>query len=83
MRASFNNLTVDDDMSTNDAVFLLANGMSRAPLLDEKHRSWPAFEAALTALCIDLARAIAEDGEGATKLVEVRGPWRAGRRVGA
>ena len=71
VRASFNNLTVDDDMSTNDAVFLMANGMSHAPLLDEKHRSWPEFEGALTALCIDLARAIAEDGEGATKLVEV------------
>ncbi len=72
VRSSFNNLTVDDDMSTNDAVFLLANGMSRAPVLDEAHADWPPFEAAVTSLCTDLARAIAEDGEGATKLVEVR-----------
>jgi acetylglutamate kinase len=70
-RASFNHLTVDDDMSTNDAVFALANGASGAPAIDESHADWPAFEAALCALCTDLARAIAEDGEGATKLVEV------------
>jgi acetylglutamate kinase len=70
--ASFNNLTVDDDMSTNDAVFLLANGLSGSPLLDEAHADWPPFEAALSSLCVDLARAIAQDGEGATKLVEVR-----------
>jgi acetylglutamate kinase len=71
VRASFNHLTVDDDMSTNDAVFALANGQAGGPLLEEKHPSWPAFEGALQAICIDLARAIAEDGEGATKLVEV------------
>ena len=68
-------------MSTNDAVFLLANGRSGAPLLDESHPDWPAFEAALSSLCVDLARAIAEDGEGATKLVEVKRQRRAGRRV--
>jgi acetylglutamate kinase len=72
VRASFNNLTVDDDMSTNDAVFLFANGKSGAPPLDEAHADWPAFEAAISSLCVDMARAIAEDGEGATKLVEVR-----------
>ncbi len=72
VRVSFNNLTVDDDMSTNDAVFALANGASGAATLDESHPDWPAFEAALCSLCTDQARAIAEDGEGATKLVEVR-----------
>ena len=72
VQASFNNLTVDDDMSTNDAVFVLANGASGAPVLDESHPDWAAFEAALASLCTDQARAIAEDGEGATKLVEVR-----------
>jgi acetylglutamate kinase len=71
-RSSFNNLTVDDDMSTNDAVFLFANGKSGAPVLDESHPDWAAFEAALYSICVDLARAIAEDGEGATKLLEVR-----------
>jgi acetylglutamate kinase len=72
MRASFNNLTVDDDMSTNDAVFLFANGRSGAAVIDETHPDWAPFEAALCSLCVDLARAVAEDGEGATKLVEVR-----------
>src|SRR5207245_4100858 len=40
-------------------------------LLDESHPDFAAFEAALTQVCVDLARAIAEDGEGATKLLEV------------
>jgi len=71
VRGSFNHLTVDDDMSTNDAVFVLANGQAGGPMLDEKHPAWPAFEAAIASICIELARAIAEDGEGATKLVEV------------
>ncbi len=69
--ASFNNLTVDNDMSTNDAVFLLANGASGAPPLRDK-AELANFEAQLTSICVELARAIAEDGEGATKLVEVR-----------
>jgi acetylglutamate kinase len=71
MGGSFNSLTVDDDMSTNDAVFALANGLAGNALLDESHPDFAAFEAALTQVCVDLARAIAEDGEGATKLLEV------------
>jgi acetylglutamate kinase len=70
-RTSFNSLTVDDDMSTNDAVFALANGLAGGPLVGEGHADFPAFEKALRAVCVDLARAIAEDGEGATKLLEV------------
>jgi acetylglutamate kinase len=69
--ASFSSLNIDGEMSTNDAVFMLANGASGAPLLIEKE-DLSVFEAALTSLCVELARAIAEDGEGATKLLEVR-----------
>jgi acetylglutamate kinase len=72
MQRSFNNLTVDGDMSTNDAVFALANGLAGNAMLDEDVVGFPEFEAAVASICVDLARAIAEDGEGATKLVEVR-----------
>ncbi len=70
-QATFNCLTVDNEMSTNDAVFMLANGASGAPALRDK-AELANFEAALTSLCVELTRAVAEDGEGATKLVEVR-----------
>ena len=69
---SFDNVIVDGDMSTNDAVFALANGLAgNAPLTpgSADHR---AFEGAVREICVELARAIAEDGEGATKLVEVQ-----------
>ena len=71
MDESFNQLTVDGDMSTNDAVFALANGLAENPLLDEDVEGFREFEDAVRAICVELARAIAEDGEGATKLVEV------------
>jgi acetylglutamate kinase len=70
---SFNRLVVDGDMSTNDSVFLLANGLAgNARIEDEQSLHYATFRDALSDLAIELARAIAEDGEGATKLVEVR-----------
>ena len=71
MGTSFNMLTVDNDMSTNDAVFALANGRAGNAPLTEDSAEFPAFADAILAICTDLARAIAEDGEGATKLLEV------------
>jgi acetylglutamate kinase len=71
-RASFDMLTVDDDMSTNDSVFALANGLAGNPVIQEGTPEHAALAEALEGLCIELARQIAEDGEGATKLVEVR-----------
>ncbi len=67
---SFNCVTVDGDTSTNDMCLLLASGMGEG----EVSRSGPAFEdfvEALSRLCISLAKEIAKDGEGATKLAEV------------
>ncbi len=64
--ASFNRITVDGDTSTNDTVLLLASG--RAGNVDD---DYAAFEAALTGVCVSLARQIARDGEGATRLVEI------------
>jgi acetylglutamate kinase len=72
MPASFNSITVDDDMSTNDAVFALANGAAGNTPIATGTPAFDAFAEAVEGICVDLARAIAEDGEGATKLVEVR-----------
>jgi acetylglutamate kinase len=72
MKTSFDMLTVDNDMSTNDAVFALANGLAGNPVIQEGTADCAALGEALESLCMELARMIAEDGEGATKLVEVR-----------
>ncbi len=68
---SFNCLTVDGDMSTNDSVIVLANGASGCGPMIEGSREYEQFDGALGNVCLDLARAIARDGEGATKYVEV------------
>lgn len=64
---SFNRIVVDGDMSTNDSVLLLANGVSGI-LASET----PGFFEALQEVSTTLAKAIVQDGEGATKLVQVR-----------
>ena len=69
---SFNNLTVDGDMSTNDCVMILANGLAENAMLDEDVEGFVEFSAAIQSICIELARSVAEDGEGATRLLEVR-----------
>ncbi len=69
--SSFNRVTVDGDTSTNDMCVILASGMGNG----EISRAGEAFEdfvEALTRLCRSLAKELARDGEGATKLVEVR-----------
>lgn len=66
---SFNRISVDGDMSTNDTLLLLASGAAGVAL---EQPDLPAFAAALTDLCADLARQIARDGEGATRLIEIR-----------
>jgi glutamate N-acetyltransferase/amino-acid N-acetyltransferase len=71
VNASFNRITVDGDTSTNDTVVLLASGAAGNPTLELDTVEYRAFEVALTQVCISLARAIARDGEGATRLVEI------------
>ena len=68
-RDTFNAITVDGEPSTNDTVFMLANGASGVGM-DEA--TYPALLAGLHALCTGLAREIVRGGEGATKLVTVR-----------
>ncbi len=67
---SFNMTVVDRDMSTNDCVFILANGQAKNRLLIGKDDR--EFKQALVYVCEYLAKEIARDGEGATKLIEVR-----------
>lgn len=69
---TFNRITVDGDTSTNDMVLVLANGMAGNQTLTDKHSEWPVFLKALEQVCQGLAKKIAADGEGATKLIEVR-----------
>ena len=68
---TFNRITVDGDMSTNDMVLVLANGASSTRTIHEGSKAYRDFKDALYQLCSDLAKAIAEDGEGATKLVGI------------
>jgi glutamate N-acetyltransferase/amino-acid N-acetyltransferase len=64
---TFNRIVVDGDMSTNDTVFLLANGASGEKLLTDEDRR--AFQEAVTAVSRKLAQDIVRDGEGVTKFV--------------
>jgi len=68
---SFNRITVDGDMSTNDQVLVLANGLAKNPPLTENSEEFQLFSVALEYVLIKLAKMIARDGEGATKLVEI------------
>jgi glutamate N-acetyltransferase/amino-acid N-acetyltransferase len=80
---SFNRVSVDCDMSTNDTVLLLASGkvgvadlaldnMAPASILGTPAAALAQFVEGLTEVCVDLAKQVARDGEGATRLVEVR-----------
>src|SRR5205814_5152358 len=68
---TFNMITVDGDTSTNDSCFLLANGLSGAPKISASDADADRFTAGLDAVCTDLARKMAADGEGASKLLQV------------
>ncbi len=68
---SFNTITVDGDMSTNDTVIAMANGRAGAPVIEGKGADYDRFAGALADLCGELARKVAADGEGATKLLVV------------
>ncbi|MBV9488850.1 MAG: bifunctional glutamate N-acetyltransferase/amino-acid acetyltransferase ArgJ [Verrucomicrobia bacterium] len=68
---SFNRITVDGDMSTNDTAICLANGQSGAELLQPQSALYDAFAHGLHFVTRQLARMIVEDGEGVSKFVEV------------
>ncbi|MEM3030661.1 MAG: bifunctional glutamate N-acetyltransferase/amino-acid acetyltransferase ArgJ [Candidatus Micrarchaeia archaeon] len=69
---SFNRISVDGDMSTNDTVIILANGRAGNREISSVGGDYREFEKTLTSLCQELARMIVHDGEGASKFIEVR-----------
>ena len=69
INASFNKVTVDSDTSTNDSVFFFSSGVAPEPVDDDA--AFNVFADALRVLCEELARQVAADGEGATKLITV------------
>ncbi|MDP4084767.1 MAG: bifunctional ornithine acetyltransferase/N-acetylglutamate synthase [Bacillota bacterium] len=69
---TFNMITVDGDTSTNDMVLVLANGLADNEVLTKEHPDWSLFVKGLKMVCETLAKKIAKDGEGATKLIEVQ-----------
>ena len=71
VRQTFNKVTVDSDTSTNDTCVLFATGSAHAAPIDIDSQAYPAIAAAVRWVCEDLARKVATDGEGATKLVTV------------
>ncbi len=68
---SFNLITVDGDTSPSDTVLLFANGAAGGDAIMPGSEHYDAFREALDAVCIFLAKAIARDGEGATRLIEI------------
>ena len=71
----FNRITVDGDMSTNDTVLVLANGLAGNPhfaLRNPNSRGFGLFQTALSHVCLELAKMIVRDGEGVSRFVTVR-----------
>ncbi|WP_405756617.1 bifunctional glutamate N-acetyltransferase/amino-acid acetyltransferase ArgJ [Anaerovibrio slackiae] len=71
VEVSFNMISVDGDMSTNDTVLVLANGESGAPEITEGSPEYDKFYATLKEICQELSKRIAADGEGATKFLTI------------
>lgn len=69
--SSFNSITIDGCMSTNDMVLVLANGLARNKSINKTNTQFMKFKKALGEVCLDLAKQIIKDGEGATKFIEI------------
>ena len=69
---SFNRITVDGDMSTNDTVLVLANGLAGNRKFGVRSSEFGIFQAALNHVCLELAKMIVRDGEGVHRVVTVR-----------
>lgn len=67
---TFNMISVDGDMSTNDSLMILANGMAGNEEITEENQDYQTFLEALKLICTEMAKALAGDGEGATALFE-------------
>ncbi len=69
---SLNMISVDGDTSTSDTAAIFANGAAGGRAIDAAHPAAPAFARALRCVCLEMAKMLARDGEGAEKLIEVR-----------
>lgn len=67
---TFNMVSVDGDTSTNDMVSIMANGMAENPMIEAEGAEFEAFLTVIKEICTSMAKKIAGDGEGATKLME-------------
>jgi len=72
VKLSFNRISIDGDTSTNDSVFLFANGLAGNVPLTPGDPDYPLFQTALNGVIFDLAMKIVWDGEGMTRFVELR-----------
>jgi glutamate N-acetyltransferase/amino-acid N-acetyltransferase len=71
VEVSFNSVTVDGDTSTNDSCVLLATAQAGGEDIGPQHPDFAPVCEAVTAVCIELAQAIARDGEGATRFITI------------
>jgi glutamate N-acetyltransferase/amino-acid N-acetyltransferase len=71
VESSFNCITVDGCMSTNDTIMILANGAARNNIID-LNKNFKLFTKALGIICLELARLIIRDAEGATKFIQIK-----------
>lgn len=72
VETSFNMISIDGDMSTNDMAVVLANGAAGNPLIAEENEDYTVFCTKLSELCQSLSQEIAADGEGATKFITIQ-----------
>jgi len=68
---SFNAISVDGDMSTNDTILALANGAAGGPTIGVDQPGFADFKTAIQDVCTQLAKLVVRDGEGATKFVQI------------
>lgn len=66
---TFNMVSVDGDTSTNDMLSMMSNGLAANKVIDKKDALYDEFKQQLMALCVEISKNIAKDGEGATKLL--------------
>ncbi|WP_302488920.1 bifunctional glutamate N-acetyltransferase/amino-acid acetyltransferase ArgJ [uncultured Mitsuokella sp.] len=71
VNTSFNMISIDGDMSTNDMVIVMANGAAGNEKITTENEDYETFKAALDKLCKAVAQEIADDGEGATKFLTI------------
>lgn len=72
VESSFHCITVDGCMSTNDMVVVMANGRVDHPRIEKKGKDFQVFVKALSYVCLDLAKKVVLDGEGASKFIEIQ-----------